>query len=150
MSTHRLAQAVARGAAAVALWGLLSAALTRALMRAIALTVNEDPEFTWGGTAIITFTYVASLLPGAVALAYSDGRWPWVLFGAGVALLAYGGVVIGVGETAGANGLTTWRWIGLLTLLAAMLVVYALQVMLVYRGARGRVRTVGPEQRAER
>jgi hypothetical protein len=141
MDTHRLWQAVFRGARAAVLWGLVSAALTRVLMRAVTLVTEGPAQFTWAGTMVIAVVYVAALLPGAVALAYSAGRWPWVLFGGGVAFLAYRAAVTGLEEIAHAGGLTAWRWAGLTTLLTAMVCVYAAQVVLVHRAVRGRART---------
>jgi hypothetical protein len=139
MDMHRLGRAIATGAGVAVLWGLLSAALTRALMRAVTLITEGTPEFTWFGTLGIAMIYIATLLPGAVALAYSAGRWPWILFGGGIAFLTYGAVVIGVQETAHAEDLTLWRWGGLILLLLAMVAVYSAQVALVYRGARASV-----------
>ena len=141
MDTHGLWQAVSRGARAAVLWGLISAALTRVLIRAVTLISEGSPQFTWAGTMVIAVVYVAALLPGAVALAYSAGRWPWILFGGGIAFLAYRAVLTGREETAHAEGLTTWRWAGLTALLTAMVCVYAAQVALVHRAARGRART---------
>ena len=141
MDMHRLWQAVSRGARAAVLWGLISAALTRVLMRAVTLTTEGSPQFTWAGTMVIAVVYVAALLPGAVALAYSAGRWPWVLFGGGIAFLAYRAVLTGLEGTVHTGGLTTWRWAALATVLTAMVCVYAAQVVLVHRAVRGRART---------
>ena len=141
MDTHRLWQAVSRGDRAAVLWGLISAALTRVLMRAVTLISEGSPQFTWAGTMVIAVVYVAALLPGAVALAYSAGRWPWILFGGGIAFLAYRAVLTGLEETAHAGGLTAWRWAGLTTLLTAMVCVYAAQVVVVHRAVRGWART---------
>jgi hypothetical protein len=105
-------------------------------MRAVALVANEEPEFHWAGLAFIAGLYIATLLPGAVALAYSTAGWPWIPFGGGVAFLAYGAVVIGGAETANAQNMTAWRWVLLFSLLTAMLAVYAAQVVLVYRSSR--------------
>jgi hypothetical protein len=138
MDMHRLGGAIAGGGRVAVLWGLLSAAITRALMRAVTLITEGTPEFTWVGTLGIGLIYIAALLPGAVALAYSAGRWPWILFGGGIAALAYGAIVIGVGETAHAEDLSVWRWGGLILLLLAMVAMYSAQVALVYRGARPR------------
>ena len=138
MDTHRLWRAIARGATAAAVWGLVSALLTRVLMRAVTLVTGGTPTFTWVGSLGIAVAYIAALLPGAVALAYSTSRWPWLIFGGGIAFLAYGAVMIGTAETAHADGLAAWQWAGLVTLLAAMTGVYAAQVTLVYRATRGR------------
>ncbi len=138
MDTHRLWRAIAKGATAAVVWGLASALLTRLLMRAVTLITEGTPAFTWTGTLGIAAGYIAALLPVAVALAYSTSRWPWLIFGGGIAFLAYGAVVIGTADTAHADGLAAWQWAGLITLLLAMASVYAAQVALVYRGARGR------------
>lgn len=76
MDKQRLWQAACRGAAAAGLWGLVSAAITRVQMRAVTLVTEGPAQFTWAGTMLIAVVYVATLFPGAVALAYSAGRWP--------------------------------------------------------------------------
>jgi hypothetical protein len=138
MDAHRLLVAVRTGVAAATLGGLVSAVLTRALMRTVTLITNGTPDFTWFGSIGIALVYIAALLPGAIALALTAGRWPWILFGGGIAFLAYGAVVIGSEETAHAQGLTVGRWIALVAILAAMLAIYTGQVVLVYRLARSR------------
>lgn len=95
------------------------------------------PGFSWADSAIIAVSYVAVLLPGAVTLAYRDGRRSRALFGTGVALLIFAGLNIGVQETAQAQALTAAQWTILLALLIAMLLVYAAHVVLVLRWARG-------------
>lgn len=141
MDNQRLWQAICRGAAAAGLWGLVSAAVTRVQMRAVTLVTEGPAQFTWAGTMLIAVVYVAALFPGAVALAYSAGRWPWILFGGGIAFLAYRALITGLEETAHTEGLTAWRWAALATLLTAMVCVYAAQVALVHRAVRGRTRT---------
>ena len=136
MDLHRVLRAVARGTAAAVVWGLLSAAITRVLMRVVTLLTRGTPDFTWFGTFGIAVIYVAALTPGAIALAYSRTRWSWLLFGGGVAFLAYGAVVIGVEETSHAQGLSAWRWAGLIAVLLTMLTVYTAQVLLVHRSVR--------------
>ena len=138
MDAHRLLMAVRTGVAAATLWGLVSAVLTRTLMRTVTLITNGIPNFTWIGSFGIAVVYIAALLPGAIGLAYTAGRWPWILFGGGIAFLAYGAVVIGLEETAHAQGLTAGRWIALAAILAAMLAIYTGQVVLVYKSARSR------------
>jgi hypothetical protein len=105
-------------------------------MRVVVLVTEGTPGFSWVGTMGIAVVYVAALLPGAVALAYSAGRWPYLLFGGGIAFLVFEAVAIGVQETAHASGLAVWRWVALVVVLLAMAGVYAAQVALVHRGAR--------------
>jgi hypothetical protein len=136
MDLHRLLSAVARGVAAAAVWGVLAAAITRVLMRVVTLLTRGTPDFTWSGTLSIAVLSVAALTPGAIALAYSPSRWSWLLFGGGVAFLAYGAVGIGVDETSHAQGLSAWRWAGLIAVLLTMLTVYTAQVLLVHRSVR--------------
>ena len=69
------------------------------------------------------------LLPGCVALARSPARWTWWLFIAGVAVLGFEAVVIGLQETAGTHDMSTGRWIGLMLVLLTMLATYAGQVL---------------------
>ena len=141
MDKRRLWQAACRGAAAAGLWGLISAAVTRVQMRAVTLVTEGPAQFTWVGTMLIAVVYVAALFPGAVALAYSAGRWPWILFGGGVVFLTYRAVLTGLEETAHTQGLTTWRWAALATLHTAMACVYAAQVVLVHRAVSDHART---------
>jgi hypothetical protein len=137
---QRFRQALIRGAVAAVLWGVASAVLTRVLMRAVVLITRGTPDFSWVGTVGIAIVYIAALLPGAVALAYSDGRWPYLLFGGGIAFLGFEAVAIGAQETAHATGLSVWRWAGLVVVLISMISVYAAQIALVHRGARAGVR----------
>src|SRR3954465_7724126 len=109
-------------------------------MRAVVLLTEGTPQFSWAGTLGIAIVYVVALLPGAVALAYSDGRWPYLVFGGGIAFLAFEAVAIGAQETAHATGLSVWRWVVLVVVLAAMIGVYATQMALVHRGARAGAR----------
>jgi hypothetical protein len=139
---HRLLRAVARGVAAAAVWGVLGAAITRVQMRTVTVLTHGTPDFTWFGTIGIAVIYVAALTPGAIALAYSGGRWSRILFGGGIAFLAYGALAIGIDETAHAHGLTVWRWAGLIAVLLTMLAVYTAQVLLVYRTVRAPQRAV--------
>lgn len=128
--------AVARGFAAAAVPGLVSAGITRVLMRAVALVTNTGTEFTPRGLVIIAAIYIGALLPGCVALAANRGRWPWVLFGGGVAFLGYAAIVIGVQETEAAHDLTPTRWVMLVLLLLAMLLIYAAQAVVAAKWAR--------------
>jgi hypothetical protein len=105
-------------------------------MRAVVLITEGSPGFSWAGTLGIAVVYLVALLPGAVALAYSDGRWPYFVFGGGIAFLAFEAVAIGTEETAQATGLSTWRWVCLVVVLMSMVTVYATQVALVHRAAR--------------
>jgi hypothetical protein len=136
MDVQRLSRAFLRGAVVAGVWGLLSAAVTRALMRAVVLVTEGTPGFSWAGTLGIAIVYIVVLLPGAVALAYSDGRWPYLVYGGGIAFLAFEAVAIGRQETAHVTGLSTWRWAGLVVILLSMVSVYVAQIMLVHRGAR--------------
>jgi hypothetical protein len=114
----------------------VSALVTRVLMRAVTLLTNGEPEFSPAALLFIASFYVLVLLPGCVALAYSRGRWPWVLFAAGVVVLAFEAVNIGLQETTHAAVMTSGRWAGLALVLLAMLAAYALQVLIAARWAR--------------
>jgi hypothetical protein len=143
MDLPRLRRAILRGAVVAGVWGLLSALLTRVLMRAVVLITEGTPDFSWVGSLGIAIVYIAALLPGAAALAYSDGRWPYLVFIAGSAFLAFEAVAIAIQETAHATGLSGWRLTALVVVLTSMIGVYAAQIALVHRGARagGRLRT---------
>lgn len=105
-------------------------------MRLVAIVTNGSPEFTIGGTIGIGAIYVLLLLPGAVALAYSQGRWPWYVLACGTVVLMVEAVAIGVGETSGARAMTVSRWVLLILMLVAMAFTYAAQVA--YVGIRTR------------
>ena len=137
--------AATRGLAAAAVPGAVSAVVTRVLMRAVTLLTNGEPEFSPGGLLFIAAFYVLVLLPGCVALAYSRGRWPWVLLGAGVVVLVFEAVNIGVQETTDTAAMTGGRWVGLSLVLLAMLATYAAQVLVAARWARH-----GPGRRGAR
>lgn len=124
------------GVAAAVVLGVVSAVVTRGLMRAVTLLTNGDPAFDPGGLLLIAVFYVVMLLPGCVALACSPARWPWWLFITGVAVLAFEAVVIGLQETAGTHDMSTGRWIGLMLVLLTMLATYAAQVLVAARWAR--------------
>ena len=146
MDVQRLCQAFVRGAVVTGVWGLLSALVTRGLMRAVVLVTEGTPGFSWVGTLGIAVVYFATLLPGAVALAYSPGRWPYLLFGGGIAFLVFEAVAIGVQETAHASDLAIWRWAALVVVLLSMVGVYAAQIALVHRGARAGRRLTAASQ----
>lgn len=129
-------EAVGRGLAAAAFPALLSAAVTRVLMRIVALTVGTDTHFAPFALLGIFAIYTLLLLPGCLALALSRSRWPWLLFAAGWAVLLFEGVAIGLDETSSAQDLSPMRWVGLSLLLLVMAAVYAGQGILAARWAR--------------
>lgn len=138
MAKRRWVQVVTTGVAAAAVTGLVSAIITRILMRVIALMVNTDSHFSLEGSSGIALIYIALLLPGCLALAYTRTRWPWILFGAGVAVLMFEAVAIGLQETAAANDMTVVRWFGLVLVLMLTVAVYCAHVILAARLARRR------------
>ena len=134
---QRLVRAVARGVAAAVIGGLVGAALTRGLMRAIILVAGGTPEFTWTGTAFITLFYVLFLAPGAVALAWSRARWPLFVFGAGAVAIPIQATGIATTDLAAVGPFSTGQWVALIALFVAMALAYAVQALVVYRLARG-------------
>jgi hypothetical protein len=68
--------AVGTGLVAAATSGVVSALVTRALMRAVALLTNDDPVFNPGALILIAVFYTVALLPGCLALALSPSWWP--------------------------------------------------------------------------
>jgi hypothetical protein len=128
-------QAAGRGVVAAIVTALVSAVLTRVLMRAVVVLTNGEPHFNLGGSLLIAFFYILCLLPGCVALAIAARWWSWALLAAGTALLAFQAVNIGLQETAHVNAMTTGRWVGFGAVLLAMLLVYAVQVVVAARWA---------------
>ena len=105
-------------------------------MRVVAVLANTEPSFDPVASMSIGVVYVALLLPGCLALAYSRARWPWLLFGGGVAVLLFEAVGIGLQETSSAHDLTTGRWIALIFVLLVMFLTYVVQVVAAARWAR--------------
>lgn len=149
MAKRRWVRVLLTGAAAAVVPGLVSAIITRLLMRFVALTVNAVPHFSLAGSAGIAIVYVVLLLPGCLALAYSRARWPWILFAAGAAVLMFEAVAIGLQETAATNNMTAGRWIGLLILLILMAAVYSAQIVVAARWARRKSLLPEPNPRVQ-
>jgi hypothetical protein len=80
MAMRQLMRQLWTGIAAATVAGLLSAVITRLLMRTVAHLVNGIPQFSLAGSAFIALVYIVCLLPGCLALAYPRARWPWILF----------------------------------------------------------------------
>ena len=129
-------EAVGRGLAAAVVPALLSAAITRVLMRLVALLVGNEPHFDPFALLGIFVVYAVLLVPGCLALALSGSRWPWLLFGAGWVVLLFEGVAIGLDETSSAQDLSPMRWVGLSLVLLVMAAVYAGQGILAATWAR--------------
>ena len=64
-------EAVGRGLAAAVIPALLSAAITRVLMRLVALLVGNEPHFDPFALLGIFVVYAVLLVPGCLALALS-------------------------------------------------------------------------------
>ena len=65
MAMRQLMRQLWTGIAAATVAGLLSAVITRLLMRAVAHLVNGIPQFSLGGSAFIALVYIVCLLPAA-------------------------------------------------------------------------------------
>ena len=131
-----LVRAGVRGVAAAVLGGLVGAALTRGLMRAIILVAGGTPQFTWTGMAFITLFYVVFLTPGAIALAWSRARWTLFVFGAGALAIPVQAAGIATTDLEAVGPFSTGQWAVLTPLFVAMAGVYVLQAVIVYRVAR--------------
>src|SRR5215213_2741397 len=136
MAGQRLVRALARGVSAALLGGLIAAVLTRALMRVIMLVGDGTPTFTWSGLAFIALFYVVFLAPGAVALAWSRGRWPLVVFGAGAVAIPVQAAGIAQTDLEAVGTFSAGQWVALSALFVGRAAVYALQAAIVYRVAR--------------
>jgi hypothetical protein len=136
MAMRQLVRQLWTGVAAATVAGLLSAVITRLLMRAVAHLVNGTPQFSLGGSAFIALVYIVSLLPGCLALACTRARWPWLLFSGGCAFLIFEAVAIGLDETSAAHDMTAGRWLLLVVVVAAMAATYAAQFVVAARWAR--------------
>ena len=144
MNGRRLLRAVLAGGTAALLWGLAAALVFRLLMRAVAEVTSTATTFSLTGTAFIAVFFVLLALPGAIALAYSRRRWPWLVLGTGLGLLAVQAVGIGSGDLGGTHHLTTGEWILLTALFMAMAGVIAAEALLIGRTARRWAATTAP------
>src|SRR3712207_4882810 len=120
MDGRRLLKAVLAGGAAALLWAVAAALVFRLLMRAVAEVTSTAPTFSLAGTAFIAVFFVVLALPGAIALAYSRGRWPWLVLGTGLGLLAVQAVGIGSGDLGVTHHLTSGDWVLLTAVFVAM------------------------------
>jgi hypothetical protein len=136
MDWKRLMRAVVRGVGAAVIAGVVGAALTRGLMRAVILVADGDPQFTWAGTAFIALFYVVFLTPGAIALAWSRSRWPLFLFGAGAVAIPVQAAGIARTDLEAVGSLSTGQWTVLVVLFVGMAAAYAGQAVIAYRVAR--------------
>ena len=136
MNGRRLLKAVPAGGTAALLWGLAAALVCRLLMRAIAEVTSTAPAFSPGGTAFNAIFFIVLALPGAIAVPYSRSRWPWLVLGTGLGLLAVQAVGIGAGDLGGTHHLTTGDWVLLTAIFVAMAGVIAAEAPLIGRTAR--------------
>jgi hypothetical protein len=136
MDGHRLLRAVLAGGAAALVWGLAAALVFRLLMRAVAEVTSTAPSFSPGGTAFIAIFFVALALPGAIALAYSRGRWPWFVLGTGLGMLAVQAVGVGSSDLGATQHVTPGGWVLLGAVFTAMAGVIAAEALLIGRTAR--------------
>jgi hypothetical protein len=136
MDWKRLMRAVVRGVGAAVIAGVVGAALTRGLMRAVILVADGDPQFTWAGTAFIALFYVVFLTPGAIALAWSRSRWPLFLFGAGAVAIPVQAAGIARTDLEAVGSLSTGQWTVLVVLFVGMAASYTVQAVIAYRVAR--------------
>jgi len=135
------------GLAAAAIPGAVSAVITRILMRAVSVVANTEPSFSLVESSSILVIYIAFLLPGCIALAWSRAWWPWLLFVGGATALMLSALTIGLAETASAHEMTPIRWVLLVLVLVGMLATYAAQFAVAAswarRGAAPRLRRPG-------
>ena len=140
MVVQRLLRALGRGVVAAVVCGLVGAALTRGLMRAVILVADGNPQFSWAGLVFIALFYVVFLTPGAIALAWSRARWPVVVFGAGAVAIPVQAAGIATTDLEAVGPFSAGQWVALVALFVAMAAVYALQAVIAYRLARSGVR----------
>jgi hypothetical protein len=140
MDVQRLLRALGRGVVAAVVGGLVGAALTRGLMRAVILVADGDARFSWAGLVFIALFYVVFLTPGAIALAWSRARWPVVVFGAGAVAIPVQAAGIATTDLEAVGPFSAGQWVALVALFVAMAAVYALQAVIAYRLARSGVR----------
>ena len=140
MDGQRLLRAVGRGVAAAVIGGLVGTALTRGLMRAVILVAGGNPQFTWAGSAFIALFYIVFLTPGAIALAWSRGRWPLFVFGAGAVAIPVQAAGIATTDLEGLGPFSPGQWTVLVVLFVGMAAACAVQALIAYRVARGGAR----------
>jgi hypothetical protein len=132
-----LTRRLTRGLIAAVVPGVLSAAITRALMSGIAWATNQEPSFDPASSLIIVAIYVVFLLPGCLALAFTRSWWSRALFAAGCGVILFEAVVIGLQETSAAQNLTSGQWLILGVMLLGMASIYGAQFLVAARWAAG-------------
>ena len=137
MDGQRVLRALGRGVAAAVIGGVVGAVLTRGLMRAVILAAGGNSQFSWTGTAFIALFYVVFLTPGTVALAWSNARWPLIVFGLGAIAIPIQTAGIAQTDLVAVGPLSSRQWIVLIALFVAMAAAYAIQAVVAYRVARG-------------
>jgi hypothetical protein len=115
-------------------------------MRVIMVVAGGTTTFTWGGLAFIGLFYVVFLLPGAIALAWSRGRWPLFVFGAGALAIPVQASGIATTDLAAVGPLSAGQWVALSVMFLGMAAVYVLQAAIAYRIARSAGRDSEREQ----
>jgi hypothetical protein len=102
---------LAVGAAAAA--GVLAGAVSRALMRVVALAAGEAGAFSWAGTLAILVVFVAAMLPGSLVAAFTTWRGRWLPLAAGALFLFVPATGIASTEIGGsASGFSPVQWLG--------------------------------------
>ena len=144
MDGRRLLRAVLAGGAAALLCGVAAALVFRLLMRAVGEVTSTAPTFSLAGTVGIAVFFVVLALPGATALACSRSRWPWLVLGTGLGLLAVQAVGIGAGDLGATHHLTTGERVLLTAVFVAMAGVIGAEAVLIGRTARRWARTTAP------
>lgn len=134
----RRGPAVLRGIGAALVAGVISALVARLIMRAVTLVVGGQPSFSLLGTAMICVFFVVPMLPGAIALALSGRRWPYLLLVAGVGLLVSQAAAIGSQDLGHIGVLSPGKWTLLVLCAAAMFGGIVAQAVFVARAARRR------------
>jgi hypothetical protein len=139
MDVQRLLRALGRGVVAAVVGGLVGAALTRGLMRAVILVADGDPRFSgraWCSSRCSTsssWLLVRSPWPGAAPA----GRWSSSSPGAVAIPVQAAGIATTDLEAVGP--FSAGQWAALVALFVAMAAVYALQAVIAYRLARSGV-----------
>jgi hypothetical protein len=84
--------------------------------------------------------YIVFLTPGAIALAWSRGRWPLFVFGAGAVAIPIQAVGIATTDLDGLGSFGSGQWTVLVVLFVGMAAAYTVQAVIAYRVARGGAR----------
>jgi hypothetical protein len=92
---------------------VLAGAVSRVLMRVVALAAGEAGAFSWAGTLSILAVFAAAMLPGSLIAAVTTWRRRWLPLAAGALFLFVPATGIASTEIGSTSGFSPAQWLGI-------------------------------------